>query len=793
MSRRNELSGIAIVFLSAFFILSLLSYHPADGGFGIGLVAGSLDVHNWFGRLGAFLAGPLFFFTFGYPVMSYFGLTGWMGIQRFRQRESGDLAHLFAYVTIWNFWLSVLLVLLFSGKGDGYYPGGMISGLFVSSAQELLGITGTWFVVFTMILVTILVTTKYALFKPVRNNKRQPQDPMHQAPGFGREPGDSSVQDDPTIMINLDNWHKTDSPGTDNPVTKPSVTVQETPAEDAIAEATDSDDLEILAGESLNPNAYETLSEEPPEDTTEAAGRDALTTAERQLEIEEAVHVKEVNYDRSVKKKTSNGYKMPTIKLLVKQEHFDDVTEEELRVNAQLLEDKLGDFSVSAKVVKAYAGPVVTMFELLPAPGVKISRITNLSQDLALAMQAKGIRIIAPIPGKSAVGIEIPNRVPQMVRLQSLINSKAFSTSKNKLTIALGKTINGDVYVSDLAKMPHLLMAGTTGSGKSVGINTIIASILYRARPNEVKFVMIDPKMLELSIYQKLERHHLAYSPELDEKVITKPENAVLILNAVVQEMENRYRLLSKSNVRKLDDYNAKLAELGAENMPEPELKHKHLPYIVVVIDELADLMITASKEVEAPIARLAQMARAVGIHLVVATQRPSVDVLTGVIKANFPTRLAFQVAQKNDSRTILDMGGADQLLGNGDMLFLPPGLPKPIRLQSGFISTEEVEALVSYISIQEPAEPMWLHVDTAGPEQKGGFSGSADERDKLFEEAKRIVVLHQQGSVSLIQRRLKVGYARAARIMDQLEAAGVVGPFEGSKAREVLLAEEDL
>jgi S-DNA-T family DNA segregation ATPase FtsK/SpoIIIE len=435
------------------------------------------------------------------------------------------------------------------------------------------------------------------------------------------------------------------------------------------------------------------------------------------------------------------------------------------------------------------------MFELRLAPGIKISKVTNLAQDLAMGMQARGIRIIAPIPGKATIGIEIPNRKPQMVRLRSLISSKAFADAKGKLVLALGKTVNGEVYVADLGKMPHLLIAGTTGSGKSVGINTIIASILYRARPDEVKFVMIDPKMLELSPYQALEQHHLAWSPELDEKVVTKPENAVAILNSVVEEMDRRYHILSKSNVRKLDDYNAKLEKLGVENMPHPELNHQKLPFIVVIIDELADLMITASKEVEQPIARLAQMARAVGIHLIVATQRPSVDVLTGVIKANFPTRLAYQVAQKNDSRTILDMMGAEQLLGTGDMLFLPPGEPKPIRLQNGFISTEEVENIITHISRQPSVNPLWLHVqlggDNSSGKKNGGFGGG--DRDQYFEDAKRLVVMHQQGSVSLIQRRLKVGYARAARIMDQLEEAGVVGPFEGSKARDVLLTEEDL
>ena len=481
-------------------------------------------------------------------------------------------------------------------------------------------------------------------------------------------------------------------------------------------------------------------------------------------------------------------YVFPSVELLDVQRQTEVVSDEELKGNAELLRAKLANFSVTIENVSVTPGPVVTLYELVPASDVKISRIVNLADDLALALAAKGIRIIAPIPGKSAVGVEIPNHHPSIVSIRSVINSARFRDSILSLPLALGKTISGEVYVDDLSRMPHLLIAGATGSGKSVGINTIVTSLLYKLHPSDVKFIVIDPKKIELVLFGKLRNHFLATSPDIQQEIITSPQNSVSVLKSVELEMERRYDRLASAGVRNIHDYNDRVK---SERLKSTEtVRHHKMPYIVVVIDELADLMMTAAREVEEPIARLAQLARAVGIHLVVATQRPSVDVITGVIKANFPARMAYQVSSKVDSRTILDMNGAEQLLGNGDMLYLPAGSSKPIRLQNAFISTDEVERIVDHVAKQQGyGRPFMLPSVTE--RRRGGFGGGAGGRDDLFEEAARLIVRHQQGSVSLLQRRLKVGYSRAARLVDELEAAGIVGPFDGSKAREVLVENE--
>ena len=483
-------------------------------------------------------------------------------------------------------------------------------------------------------------------------------------------------------------------------------------------------------------------------------------------------------------------FKMPGLDLLDPAPEEDyKVAEEELTRNAELLKDKLKLFDIEIKDISVTPGPVVTLYEIVPAPGVKISKIVGLENDIALALAARGIRIIAPIPGKSAIGVEIPNAKASMVNARSVIGR--INESEAELPLALGKTISGDVYVADLAKMPHLLIAGSTGSGKSVGINMIINSLLYAKHPSEVKFTMVDPKKIELSFYNKLRKHYLAVSPDLDEEIITNPQNAVLMLKSVEYEMERRYDKLAKAGVRNIVDYNKKVKDPKTKPHDTDTIKHHPIPYIIVVVDELADLMITAGKEVEEPITRLAQLARAVGIHLVLATQRPSVNVITGVIKANFSSRIAYQVATKIDSRTILDMNGAEQLLGRGDMLFLPTGSPKPIRVQNAFISTDEVEKITNYVYSQQAySKPYFL--PSLYDKKKETSSGVSSDLDPMFEEAAKVIVRHQQGSVSLLQRRLKLGYSRAARIVDQLEEAGIVGPNDGSKARSVLVENEE-
>jgi S-DNA-T family DNA segregation ATPase FtsK/SpoIIIE len=483
-------------------------------------------------------------------------------------------------------------------------------------------------------------------------------------------------------------------------------------------------------------------------------------------------------------------YIPPTLELLRAQnEQAVHVDDEELKENARLLQEKLLTFKIPIEDLTVTPGPVVTQYEFVPAAGIKVAQIENLADDIALALKARGIRIIAPVPGRGTVAIEIPNHNPSTVLFSSIIKSPKFNDKDHRLPLALGKTISGEVYCADLTKMPHLLIAGSTGSGKSVGINTVICSLLYRMHPRDLKFVIIDPKKVEMTYYGFLRNHFLALSPDSDEHIITTPQNAAAALKSLVAEMMRRYEILAKVGQRNIVDYNQKVKD--GKYKDSTEIVHRPLPYIVCIIDELADLMLTAKAEVEEPIIRLAQLARAVGIHMIVATQRPSVDVITGLIKANFPARISYQVASKIDSRTIIDGPGADQLLGNGDMLFLPGGAPKPVRIQNSFLSTDEVEEICMHIAHQKGySQPFML--PTAVEKKEGGKGGLVDDsRDELFEEAARIVVQHQQGSVSLLQRRLKVGYARAARIMDELEAAGIVGPFDGSKAREVMLSSE--
>jgi S-DNA-T family DNA segregation ATPase FtsK/SpoIIIE len=480
-------------------------------------------------------------------------------------------------------------------------------------------------------------------------------------------------------------------------------------------------------------------------------------------------------------------YKYPTIDLL---NEYDvkkvTVSRQELEENKDKIVTTLENFQIGIQGIQATIGPTVTLYEIIPNPGVKISKIKNLEDDIALSLAALGIRIIAPIPGKGTIGIEVPNKNRELVPARAVLGTEKFMKSDKDLPIALGKTISNEVFVADLAKMPHLLMAGATGQGKSVGLNMILASLIYKKHPSQLKFVLVDPKKVELTLFNKIERHFLAKLPGAEEAIITDTKKVIHTLNSLCMEMDNRYTLLKEAGVRNLKEYNAKFVARKLN----PEKGHYFMPYIVLVIDELADLMMTAGKEIEAPIARLAQLARAIGIHLVVATQRPSVNVITGVIKANFPARLSFRVTSKIDSRTILDAGGADQLIGMGDML-LSVG-SEMTRIQCAFLDTPEVDAVCDWIGEQKGYSSAYLLPEYVGEDGEGsGMDVDLSDRDPLFDEAARLIVLHQQGSTSLIQRKLKLGYNRAGRIVDQLEAAGVVGPFEGSKAREVLIQDE--
>ena len=550
---------------------------------------------------------------------------------------------------------------------------------------------------------------------------------------------------------------------------------------------------EVVAPVVLSPNAVNlplaaTAAAAMPlvvEPTIEEEKEPAFTIEKTEEEIKSDDLVEQFgNYDEKL---DLSGYKYPTIDLL---ENYGtnkiSVNAEELEANKNKIVETLNHYNIEIDKIKATIGPTVTLYEIIPAPGVRISKIKNLEDDIALSLAALGIRIIAPMPGKGTIGIEVPNQHPEMVPMRSILNTEKWVQNTMDLPIALGKTISNEVYIADLAKMPHLLVAGATGQGKSVGINAILVSLLFKKHPAQLKFVLVDPKKVELTLFNRIERHFLAKLPGEADAIITDTKKVVNTLNSLCIEMDQRYDLLKDAQVRNLKEYNDKFIKRKLN----PNNGHRFLPFIVLVVDEFADLMMTAGKEVEAPIARLAQLARAIGIHLVLATQRPSVNIITGTIKANFPARLAFRVLSKIDSRTILDSGGADQLIGRGDML-LSTGSDL-IRLQCAFVDTPEVDRISEYIGSQRgysDAYQLPEYVDEAGEGSKADFD--PNERDKFFEDAARLIVMHQQGSTSLIQRKLKLGYNRAGRIIDQLEAAGIVGPFEGSKAREVLYPDE--
>lgn len=481
-------------------------------------------------------------------------------------------------------------------------------------------------------------------------------------------------------------------------------------------------------------------------------------------------------------------YQYPDLDLLENySEQAVEVDRSELEANKNQIVSTLSNYKIEITKIRATIGPTVTLYEIVPAPGVRISKIKNLEDDIALSLAALGIRIIAPIPGKGTIGIEVPNKKKQIVSLKEVLRSDKFKTANMELPIALGKTISNEVFVADLAKMPHMLIAGATGQGKSVGINAVLMSLLYKKHPSQIKLVLIDPKKVELSIYSKLESHFLAFLPNEEEPIITETKKVINTLNSLCIEMDTRYDLLKKANARNIAEYNAKFIARRLN----PEKGHQYLPYIILIVDEFADLIMTAGKEVELPIARLAQLARAIGIHLIIATQRPSVNIITGVIKANFPARIAFKVTSGVDSKTILDRGGADQLIGRGDMLLSIGG--DTVRLQCAFVDTPEVERTIDFIGDQKGyATPFYLPEYVGADEDGDGVgSFSASDLDENFDDAARLVVQNQQGSTSMIQRRLKLGYNRAGRIMDQLEAFGVVGANEGSKAREVLIHDE--
>jgi len=761
--RKRIIFGLICIAVSLFLSLSIIFYHTTDYDLTV-----DNKIKNITGILGAYSAYHLIQYTFGYAVLIPCLLLFFWGVSILKKTRIAWLPRFTLYSLVTMFLISFGLALIFEpairGSRVNYEYSGLVGGYFSFHSILFLGTIGTLIIYLTALIIMGVMWVHFfsagSLEKaeafvgrtlPLPNRFIQNVRRVFARNRRKKELKSAITQQtEPTEEIDIPFIPKRESPG--KPESAVSIPTLPRPAKLTPAES-------------------------------------ALQKGVPHKEAAEAENAQRMTSDEATKTESvSRHYKLPPLHLLdnppvgAEGDSRDDILKK-----AETLENTLLDFGVFAKVAEVHPGPVLTLYEVHPDTGVKINKILALQDDLALALKAKGIRIIAPIPGKDTVGIEIPNNKPSIVYLKNLLTDPGYKRVSSDLTIPLGKTITGETYFADLSKMPHLLIAGSTGSGKSVGISTIISSILFKSTPEDVQFIMIDPKMLELSIFKKLSGHHLLAAPFLDEQVVTKPYNAVAILRSCVIEMENRYKILAKAGVRSIDDYNAKSNKpINSETgEPYPETLEK----IVIVIDELADLMMVATKDVEEPIARLAQMARAVGIHLVLATQRPSVDVITGVIKANFPARIAYQVASKVDSRTILDMNGAETLLGSGDMLFLPPGAPKPVRLQNAYISPVEIERVVDYIASQPKfAKTTILESEKEHSSKKNGSGFSADERDPLFVEAARLVVMHQQGSISLLQRRLKIGYSRAARLIDELEAAGIVGAYDGSKARQVLI-----
>jgi S-DNA-T family DNA segregation ATPase FtsK/SpoIIIE len=791
--RTHKIFGLLLLLVALFmtvgFISNLFTWKEdmvvagANSGWEL-LTNPELKVQNWLGKTGALTAIQFQNDWFGISAFVFpFILILW-GVRILWQVELLPIGKSLRYSFFGLIWTSTFLGFIFHNQPSLLnYAGGY--GYQLSHAfKGLFGIIGTG-----AVLLFSMVGFLVAAFNiPFRK------------PALVTEEIDSAIESEDeeaemVLITKQNNLRNEDAPRT----VELELNEEEETDEDSEEEFEDEDDVDAIDISDEEEAEEEDEIEDEPEnefemdtDVPEKTGSVVTEDGEVQLEVaavqedeavvdenEELVHAVG-DYDPTL---DLSSYKFPTLDLL---ENYGDkrieVNKEELEANKNRIVETLGHYNISIDKIKATIGPTVTLFEIVPQAGVRISKIKNLEDDIALSLSALGIRIIAPIPGRGTIGIEVPNQKPEMVPMKNVLGSDKFVNSEMDLPIALGKTISNEVYVHDLAKMPHLLMAGATGQGKSVGLNAILVSLLYKKHPSQVKFVLVDPKKVELTLFKTIERHFLAKLPNEEDAIITDTKKVINTLNSLCIEMDQRYELLKDAQVRTIKEYNAKFISRKLN----PTNGHRYLPYIVLVVDEFADLIMTAGKEVETPIARLAQLARAIGIHLIIATQRPSVNIITGTIKANFPARIAFRVTSKIDSRTILDTGGADQLIGRGDML-LSTGADL-IRLQCAFVDTPEVEKITEYIGSQRGYSDAFLlpeYVDESG---EGSKDFNADDRDPLFEDAAHIIVQHQQGSASLLQRRLKLGYNRAGRIIDQLEAAKIIGPFEGSKAREVLI-----
>ncbi len=706
-------------------------------------------VRNWTGNLGAFVSNWLVLNGFGLGSYFFVFLLFVWGLWLMFKVRILSVWKLFQVILMGLFWLPMLMGMLFPG-----HPDNVLGGLFGFKLNiwltRYIGAIGLILTIIFIPAILILIHYKFS-FNRKAKKKQEQEDKDVEA---GRVSKNSLRPEDKYNTVEFSVEDESFAKGND---------ILD------VSEKEDIVDAKAEGPERDEPNDLELTIEKPKQETKAKV----IPGEHKGLDTE---------FDPTL---DLPDFKFPGLDLLNRYDEDVKVDRVELEANKQKIVDTLDHYNISIIKIKATIGPTVTLYEIVPAPGVRIAKIRNLEDDIALSLSAMGIRIIAPIPGKGTVGIEVPNKNPSIVSMRSILESEKFQHSKMELPLGLGKTIANESFVVDLAKMPHILMAGATGQGKSVGLNAIIASLLYKKHPAELKFVMVDPKKVELTLYSRIERHYLAKLPDSEEAIITDTRKVVRTLNSLSIEMDNRYELLKDAQVRNIKEYNLKFKARKLN----PNHGHRFMPYIVLVVDEFADLIMTAGKEVESPITRLAQLARAVGIHLIIATQRPSVNIITGTIKANFPARIAYRVISKIDSRTILDTGGADQLVGRGDMLMSTGS--DLIRLQCAFIDTDEVEKVTDYIG-QQRAYPDALHLPEYYDEEAEP-PGSVDlnDRDELFEDAARIIVQTQQGSTSLLQRKLKLGYNRAGRIIDQLEAVGIVGPFEGSKAREVRVANE--
>jgi DNA segregation ATPase FtsK/SpoIIIE, S-DNA-T family len=732
------------------------------------VVSGSdIVVKNWSGKSGHFLAKMIVGYGFGYGAFFIPLIFGTIGLYllNFPKIRLWNLIAKFTFATII---LSLILGFVF-GLAKGYLisgPGGGQGYLITRWMNAFMGMIGTG-VFITFITISYLV---FAL-------KVKPESFGLRLPAFLKFRKKEKKQED------------------DQVVQDPAINGEELNEEDA----DDTNQVEFVVKNTTIDTEQDDLEKDTPEEqTTGSIIRDfdedqQVFPPDKKVPIQiirpdagDNLSEQEVDkimgdYDPRL---DLSHYKFPPVSILKEHKSETAFDNNEVFENKENIIKTLGDHKIAIKSISATVGPTVTLYEIVPERGVRLARIKSLEDDIALNLSALGIRIIAPIPGRGTVGIEVPNKKPEIVSMRSLITSKAFQETKFDIALALGRTITNDPYIVDLTKMPHLLVAGATGQGKSVGINAIITSILYKKHPAEIKFVLIDPKRVELPLYMKIERHFLAKLPDEEDAIITDTQKVIKTLNSLCIEMDNRLELLKAAQSRNIKEYNEKFISRKLN----PEKGHKYLPYIVLIIDEFADLIMTAGREIEGPIGRLAQLARAIGIHLIISTQRPSANIITGFIKANFPTRIAFRVFSSIDSRTILDATGADRLVGRGDMLVSSGN--EPVRVQCAFIDTPEIEALTDFIGSQKGyADAMHLpeYIDDS---ESGSPEVDLRKRDQMFEEAAKLVVQHQQGSTSLIQRKLSIGYNRAGRIIDQLEAAGVVGPFEGSKARDVLCSD---